>query len=268
MAGIHAVLAGSGARLQVTVDITTNQTNYVFNTAKVPVYIPGQTDVVFNVASGVILSANSTAVYAGDVDTSWAAGDTVRINNSGTIVGMGGAGGAGGLLTNNLSGYAGENGGGAFRAQRSVSVSNTGTLAGGGGGGGGGAAARDTSPGETTATTGGGGGGGGRSSAAANSAGGAAGFQGGQVPLAGNPGTFSAAGSGGAGGISTPGVTQAYGGAGGAGGGWGAAGTAGQNATNDLLTTTGGAGGAAGAAVVGNSNITWIATGTRLGAIT
>ena len=76
---------GATNRIQVTINITTNQTNYVFNTAKVPGYVAGIMDVTFVIANGVVLSSNSTGVYAGNVDTSWAAGDTVRIDCTGGI---------------------------------------------------------------------------------------------------------------------------------------------------------------------------------------
>lgn len=253
MAGIHNALAGAGAgaRPQITVNITANQTNYVFNTAKVSGlgYVPGSSDIVFNIGSGVILSASSTGVYAGNVDTSWAAGDTVRINNNGgVIVGVGGVGGGG---QGNTGAGAGAAGGPAFIAQRPISFNNGGTIAGGGGGGGGGAEARNgynDGKGGTVCigAIGGAGGGGGRSSAAANAAGGATG---------GGTGTYSGPGAGGPAVAGYPGC--ASGSAGASGGGWGAAGG-----------TSFYSGGAGGAAVAGNSNITWVATGTRLGAIT
>jgi len=99
----------------------------------------------------------------------------------------------------------------------------------GGGGGGGGGYPNN------------GGGGGGRSGRTA--AAGGSGYTGGTS--SGSPGTFDGPGYGG------PGA--------GKGGEWGAA------APNVI---GGGNGGAGGAAVVGNSFITWVATGTRLGAIT
>ena len=119
--------------------------------------------------------------------------------------------------------------------------------AGGGGGGGGGDRARYQLS-KTYYCWGGGGGGGGRSSLT-NSAGGASSTAG---PWAasqpGGAGTISGAGAGGigqvAGGYTGP--------TGGAGGNWGA---------------TGATGGAGGAATSGQSNVTWLATGTRYGAL-
>jgi hypothetical protein len=90
----------------------------------------------------------------------------------------------------------------------------------------------------------------------------------------GNQGTASAAGA-------QTGRTYAYsdlgseagGGFGGAGGGWGSTGSTGGTGTQSggsgtgALTRVGGSGGGGGYAVSGNGNITWSATGTRLGAI-
>lgn len=258
MAGVHNLLVGAGGRLQVVINITANETNYVFNTAKVTGYVEGQTDAIFNISSGVVLSADSTAAYGGSVDTSWNSGDTVRINNSGTIVGMGGAGGKG-----FAGGAPAPAGGPAFIAQRAVTLNNTGTIAGGGGGGGGGQAV----DGEGGFYYGGNGGGGGRSSNF-NSAAGAGGT--GQTTVAfngnaGAPGTFAAAGLGSTA-VSNAGIRV---GAGGNGGGWGAAGANGGNKTEPEFAPFGSAyaGGAGGAAIAGNANISYIATGTRLGAI-
>ncbi len=264
-------------RVSVTVTIAADQTNYVFNTAKVAGYVAGITDVIFNINSGVRLSASSTGVYGGNVDTSWNAGDTVRINNNGGIlVGVGGVGGAG-SGTNGAVGAAGAGGGPAFIAQRAVSFNNGGTIAGGGGGGGGGRAALFSQGGGKdpviVTTSGGGGGGGGQASLAANAGGGAGGNAagnvggGGAAPGAtGGTGTYSGPGGGGAGG-SQPGCV---GGAGGAGGTWGVAGASGGAGSSNTAQYGPGpyGGGAAGVAVAGNGNITWVATGTRLGAIT
>ena len=140
-----------------------------------------------------------------------------------------GMGGAGG------AGWtAGSNGGPALRAQYAIGIDAAGGVIGGGGGGGGGS------------SNGGGGGRSGRTDAAGASGGAS--------------GTFSSGGSGGggggAGGTTGPGGDHVRGGGG---GGWGASGgTAGSSY----------AGGTGGAAVVGNSYITWINTGTRYGAIT
>ena len=181
------------------------------------------------VNSGIVLSADSTSQYAFDTGATFPAGTTLTLVNNGFVVGMGGAGGA--MYT------AGSNGGPALRAQYAISIDAAGGVIGGGGGGGG--------------SDEGGGGGGGRSGRTN-----AAGADGGAS------GTFSSGGSGGgygggAGGTTGPGGAGSSS-AGGGGGGWGASGgTAGSYV-----------GGTGGAAVVGNSYITWINTGTRYGDIT
>ena len=181
------------------------------------------------VNSGIVLSADSTSQYAFDTGATFPAGTTLTLINNGFVIGMGGAGGA--AYTD------GSNGGPALRAQYAIGIDAAGGVIGGGGGGGGGGVI--------------GGGGGGRSGRtnAAGASGGAS-------------GTFSSGGSGGGGGGGAGGTTGPGGGGsggdGGGGGGWGASGG----------NTGYYAGGTGGAAVVGNSYITWINTGTRYGAIT
>lgn len=188
-------------------------------------------DAEVTVGSGIVLSANSTSQYGFDTGSGFPVGTSLKLIMPGYVCGMGGAGGA----TNT----AGSNGGPALRAQHAISIDALGGVTAGGGGGGGGSFAC--------------GGGGGRTGRI-NSDGGGGG-------LAGVAGTFSSGGaggnSGGAGGTTGPGGAGDLS-KGGGGGGWGASGgTAGSYA-----------GGTGGAAVVGNSYITWINTGTRYGAIT
>ena len=247
-------------RVSINIVLSSNQTNYVLNTAKAAGYVAGISDITLTINSGVYVSSNDTGVPALDVDTSWAAGDTVTVVNNGFIVGRGGNGGAGVSIIGPRTfsgGSAGSAGGLAFRAQRGVSVNNAGTIGGGGGGGGGGGA-RAGSTGEPPQSVNepGSGGGGGRG----GSSGGAGGtlYTGGAAS-AGGAGTLTAAGAGGNTGFF-----------GGAGGGLGAAGGTGQGAhsVGEIRGASGLPGGSAGAAVSGNANITWITTGTRLGAIT
>lgn len=254
---------GATNRVQVNITISSNQTNYILNTAKAAGYVAGITDVTVTINSGVYVSSSSTGTYALDVDTSWAAGDTVTIVNNGFIIGMGGAGGAGAGRSNtgvNSAGSGGTSGGPALSVRVQVSIKNYGTIAGGGGGGGGG---RCTYIGYTPRA--GGGGGGGRTGAT-NTAGGAggvasgAGFSG----AAGGTGTSSSEGWGGAGGFI---AASEKGGAGGNGGGYGAAGATGSVGAGGTAGLGPYSGGSGGAAVNGNTNITWVATGTRLGAI-
>ena len=215
-----------------TPTISADVTNWVLYSQAIAAGWDGVTplDAIVTVSSGIVLSANSTSLYGFDTGTGFPAGTTLKLIMPGYVCGMGGAGGA--VYT------AGSNGGPALRAQYAISIDAAGGVIGGGGGGGGGDE--------------GAGGGGGRSGRTN-----AAGADGGAS------GTFSSGGSGGggwgagAGGTTGPGG-KGSGGDGGGGGGWGASGgTAGSYA-----------GGTGGAAVVGNSYITWINTGTRYGAIT
>lgn len=276
MAGIHnAVVATVGAAFVFNQTISANTTNYNLRSAAIAAgwnqVSPLRASVTIN--SGVYVSSNSTGAYAFDTGTSFPTGSSLSLTNNGFIVGMGGAGGNGAGYNNTIvAGSAGGNGGPALRADAAISITNSGTIAGGGGGGGGGTLYRQAV--FDKGVWAGGGGGGGRSSAASNAVAGAGGVANeigsGIVEApgsAGTVGTTSAAGSGGAGGsaVDGGGITRS-GGTGGAGGDWGAAGSAGT--TGSTPVTAGPyAGGAAGAAVVGNSNITWLATGTRLGPI-
>lgn len=169
----------------------------------------------------------------------------IDLINNGTILGCGGYGGAGGAGSP-VAGSAGVYGGTGILANWYVNITNNGTIAGGGGGGGGGGGANYGD------WYGGGGGGGG----APYGAGGA-------------HGTWSGAGTGGTtdgsaatfttGGAGGPTINVSA--AGGAGGNWGQAGAAGASSAQ----RSGGAGGAAGYYVSGNSFVTWVVTGTRLG---
>lgn len=138
--GIQQMLMGSGGgRLQAAITISSNTQNYVLNTAKVAGYVAGQTDVTLTINSSIIVGSASAGSYALDVDTSWAAGDTVNIVNGGFIVGKGGNGGDGGTYNcGQINATAGGAGGPALRAQRAISITNNNIVGGGGGGGGGG----------------------------------------------------------------------------------------------------------------------------------
>lgn len=224
-------------RYAAAVTISANTTNYVLNTAKVAGYLAGKTDVTLTINPDVTVGSTSTSTYAFDVDTSWAAGDTVTIVNNGTVCGMGGTGGFGGA-----SPSAGTAGGPGLRAQRAVSITNNNVVAGGGGGGG---AAAACGPG---CGYGGGGGGAGANVGGPGGSGG-----GGGCNITCDPGTATTGGAGYAGNGSFGRVANGYNG-----GSRGAAGTNG-------CTTAGGAGGVC---ANGVSNITWLVTGTRLGTLT
>lgn len=196
------------------------------------------------------------------------------INNGGEILGAGGAGGqgaGGGGLTSGFGTFLNALPGGAGGVALAndapggvvVRVDNAaGTIAGGGGGGGGGGGTNSVALGYRAF---GGGGGGGRSHRGVPAGGpitpGRRGF------LAAGDGGPTAGGAGGVGGVVAG--TLAEGSEGGAGGGWGASGNDGDDGGNTSAPfATGAAGGAGGAAVSGNAGITWLATGTRIGAIT
>jgi hypothetical protein len=272
--GAISMSQGYGKANQFAFSIASNQTNANLRTLAVNAGWNQSSSVVATINGGVYLSSNGTGTPGLTIDGSFPNG--VSLTNNGFIVGMGGAGGKGGGANNAtpVAGAGGSGGGLALLASVGVSITNNGTIAGGGGGGGGGQGGTHISSDAKNTfyyVMGAGGGGGGRSSAAANSSGGAAGTAikteiGFLYP--GNPGgagTSSGQGGGGAG-RSEANIRS---GAGGDGGGWGASGGSGGTGAFLNAGTTAGpyGGGSGGAAVNGNGNITWLATGTRLGAI-
>ena len=244
---------GYGKANQFAFTISSNQTNANLRTLATAAGWNGSSKVVATIGSGVYISSNSTGTPALTINGSFPGG--VELVNNGIIVGRGGNGGNGG---GNGAGGAGGTGATALSVSVSTTITNNGTLAGGGGGGGGGGAAI------ATYIASGGGGGGGRSGLTNSSGGSWGGTANNTAGSNGGAGTVSAAGAGGNGGTSgtSKDGTFSQGAGGGAGGGWGASGSSGGTANY-----FGGSGGSGGAAVSGNSNITWITTGTRLGAI-
>jgi hypothetical protein len=245
----------TAGRLVANIAISSNTSNYTLNTAKVTGYKAGATDVVLTINSGIFVSSSSTGSYAFTVDTSWTTGDTLTIINNGTIIGRGGNGGNGGGGSGGPGN--GGSGGPALLVQRSVSINNGNRISGGGGGGGGG----DANSSCATSAAGGGGGGG-----IGGSNGGASAVAANVASSPGQAGTLTSQGNGGAGATNSAGcgksvVTQT-GFTGGNGGSFASSG--GGSPRGAWYASSGGAGGAA---VVGNSNITWIATGTRNGSI-
>lgn len=224
---------GKANRIPVTITIAATTTDYVLNPSKVSGYVAGLMDVTFVINSGVVIGSTSTA-SAGLTISGFTTGDTVSIFNNGYVVGRGGVGG-------NANSGAGSSGGTALTVSYPTVITNNGVIGGGGGGGGAGYQSSYTSSGGTPQTyyyTGCGGGGG-------------AGYlvgTGGSGTAAGASGSLTA---GGAGGVAGGNYIS-----GGNGGALGSAGTA-----------TGGSGGAGGACTSGNSNITWLVTGTRAGAL-
>ena len=263
--GLLATFGASGFEFT----ISTNQTNANLRTLAINAGWNGSTEVKCTINSGVIVSSNSTATPGLTVNGSFPNG--VELINNGTIAGMGGAGGNGAYRTGSYPGAltsatVGGNGGTALAVSVALTLDNIGTIAGGGGGGGGAAAVYVDDYAAGTIYWGGGGGGGGRTGAT-NSSGGLGGVPSGAANNYpgnnGGAGTSSAAGAGGINptpyGDSNTGVT------GGNGGGWGSSGQNGAQPGDSLGAAVGGS---AGNAITGNSNITYISTGTRLGAIT
>ena len=250
-------LQGKSNRVTSNITIASDTTNYTLDTAKVTGYSAGKTDVTLTINPGVNIYSTSSGSYALTVDTSWTTGDTVTIVNNGIVVGGGGGGGVGGNGYSPLTrGAPGGVGGPALLVQRAITLNNLNRIAGGGGGGGGGNTA-DIPSGKGSKDTGGGGGGGGVSFGAAGNGG-----RSNDNTTNGSPGgagTVSAGGGGGAGGGSS-----SFPNGGGGGGGYGSSGGTGGRGR---LPGTGGAGGGAGAAISGNSNITYINTGTINGSV-
>jgi hypothetical protein len=255
-----------GKANQFAFTISTNQTNANLASLATAAGWNGTSKVVATIGSGIYVYSTSTGTPALTISGSFPGG--VELINSGLIYGMGGAGGVGGGF--NGSSYtnpsAGSVGGNALTVSVAVSITNNGTISGGGGGGGGGGY-NAPSDGKFIFPAGGGGGGGGR----VNASGGSGGVSPqGSTGSAGGSGTLSAAGVGGPGGArsqapSYPGGTGGTGGVNAATGSAGARPALSPNAGS--FTGAGAAGGAGGSAVSGNANITWVATGTRYGAI-
>ena len=244
---------------------------------------------VLIVNPGVTLGASSASAIALSAPSGM--GATLEIRNNGSILGHGGAGGPGGNPNGN-SGTPGSPGGTAMSISVPVSIDNQGTIAGGGGGGGGGGAGSggsvrnprtcrrfasgqgcDTCPCP-----------GGYQIQSCNNtgircAGGrkrirtttcfqdydcstTSGTNGGP----GRPGGIGAGSNGPAGGGGSPSGGGGGGaGSGGAGGVGGALGAAGNPGVNGSPGGSGGGAGNAGNYVSGNSFVTWINDGTRLG---
>ncbi|MDD5248612.1 MAG: FG-GAP-like repeat-containing protein [Rhodocyclaceae bacterium] len=226
---------------------------------------------------GVVVSATTTTAAAFSTGGGFVAQSRLVLINNGTIVGKGGAGGSGtSMSTTTWTVKAPMAGGPALSITWPIDIINNGVIAGGGGGGGAGGGYKKnvTVPGSSmlvTAYAGSSGGGGG----AGGGVGGAAGIatQGTYIVsgLAGSPGTSTSGGAGG-GMVVCSANSAVIANSGGAGGGLGQSGqpgsaTYGTTGMNGVYVATSTPGGAGGAAVSGNSNVSWLATGTRLGAI-
>ena len=246
-------LRGKSNRFLLT--ISASQTDLNLRTYALANGWDGDIGIDITIASGVVIggstAGDSTAALT--VDGVWPNG--VKLINNGTIAGKGGSGGA-------TSGNAGQKGGRALAASVAVDVDNQGIIGGGGGGAGAGAFYAATYYVQTTEN---------------------------------NFGNRSATGTGGAGGVGAGPVASATSGLSGVtvtntdkanysvsatgcyGGNGGALGSTGQSGTVTGYSSSGtgnfvsalfgstGAGGAGGDAVYGNSNVTWVNTGTIYG---
>ncbi len=239
---------GKSNRVSINLTISANTFNYDIYANRSPAYVAGQSDITVTVNPGVYVGGNNPGLYAMLVPSAFNAADTVRIVNNGYLLGAGGNGGQGGFEQSGnptFAGLAGATGGNALYVNRSTTVTNNGFIYSGGGGGGGTPGGRVPVPSpkgpNPTPYSGGSGGGG---------AGYNAGSGVGPLGPPGQPGSSSPGGllTGGAGG------SAVYGGTGGTGGAAGSNGAAG-----------GAPGGSTGFYIVGNSFVTWPATGTRGG---
>jgi hypothetical protein len=229
--------------------ISASTTDYNLKTALGNPALPVSVTVV--VKSGVIIGATTTANAAFDTGA-LAAGSYVRLINSGSLYGMGGAGsnGASIVYPTVQNGNNGNAGGAAINLQCQIEIDNLGYIFGGGGGGAGGPSSYNG----TSARGGSSGGGGQGYASSSHGSGGAA-----------SGGTSNTNGD--ANGVSTAGTQSAAGSAGyilsinrgGDGGAWGAAGAGSTYLAAYTAKGTEPSGGAAGNAVSLNSNaIGWI----------
>ena len=272
--GAISMSDGYGKSNSFSTTITSNQVDLDLRTYAVNAGWDESSALEVTIDTGIVCSASTTGVYGLYVSGSFPGG--VTLINNGYILGRGGNGGSGYIgYIQYANGYSGGGGGPALYVSASVTIDNTNGTIGGGGGGGGGGGAAVVNGYNLSATGGGSGGGGGRSNAGYNSSGGNGGYAYAQTTaygIAGNAGTYNAAGNGGGYTYKYSDQTGQYarGGAGGNGGNWGAGGNSGANGyySNAYgVSKSGGGGGGGGSAVVGNSYITWTATGTRYGGI-
>lgn len=236
-------------------DIVNNQTNLDLRNFALNSGWDGTSALSVTINSGVVIGSTSTSA-ALTISGSYPGG--VELINNGTIAGKGGNGAVGPVnpfatSNENFRGGGGGGGAGSNVGLGAIRGGVNGTATSGGAGG----PANDaTGPGPSASS----------SNAGANGFAGGLGLSATSAVTITNNGTIAGGGGGGGSGRSFfifigGGLVGVRGEAGGAGGSLGAAGASGAE-------TSGGAGGAAGAAISGNSNITYLATGTRLGAIT
>ena len=256
--GAISLSNGYGKANEFAFTISSTQTNANLSSLATTAGWNGSSKVVVTINSGLYITSNSTSTPALTV-SGFPSG--VKIINNGIIVGHGGNGGNGGSGYTPVDGSPGGNAGGAILVSSPTEIENNNTIAGGGGGGGGGGAAYKYDAGYNVYTRYAGGGG--RTGLTNTSGGSPGGYNVAVGGSSGGGGSVSSAGSGGAG----SGYSYYNRARGGDGGGWGSNGNAGQYGITFTATGNGGAGGSGGYAVSGNSNVTWLATGTRNGSL-
>lgn len=250
-----------GKANQFSFTISTNQIDLNLRNLAISNGWNGTSALAVTIASGVYIYSNSTGTPALTINGSFPSG--ITLINNGTIEGRGGNGGAGGnvVSTSASPGAVGGGGGTALSVSVATSITNNGVIAGGGGGGGGGGGTRYG--GKNTEFNAGGGGGGGIGISSGGAGGVASGGYINRAGTAGTAGTLTTVGVGGASSNTTNGM-----GRGGDGGSYGSSGVNGlAGYSGAIYYGAGGAGGAAGSCTAGNSNITWLSTGTRYGAL-
>lgn len=262
---IYNVLMGASGPFLFIRTISTNQVDYNLNTALTAAGWNGTSPVVANItiASAVQFTASANTIPAFTVGV-LPTGSSIYITNNGYIVGRGGQGIGKGYPSNtsyNLTAPASANGGVALSVSSAVSINNaSGTIGGGGGAGGvGGATSADCSCSSC----------GGVGLAGMSTSGGGAGYGSAGQGYSGwtNNGQYNNTQNSSAGGLLTAGAQGGT--TAGASGTLGVAGSAGagSQACGYVNQSGPGTGGAAGACTSGNSNITWVANGIRLGTL-
>lgn len=275
MAGIHQTLFVSPGFFFDAI-LAADTANYNVHDAALAAGWDGEQTVyaTVKVNAGVTIGSSSTAL-ASFVRGAFPESSIIKLLVEGSIIGRGGDGGEGG----NGQGVSGHSGGPALDSSAGpMVVDSSGVIAGGGGGGGGGNS-------NYNSVSSGGGGGGGRGSSpgigglrgtgttyngvsgsnGSNSSGGNGGVGGYALGGAGGAGNALSSGGNGGPGLDDGGTGPGGGGGGGGGGGHGQPGGLGGPA--GVYFPINSLGGAAGPAVIGNSNITWVSTGTRYGSI-
>lgn len=216
----------------------------------------GAVTVTVTIATGALITSLSPAAPAMNF-SGFASGSVISLVNNGRIMGHGGRGGMGGVLSrlgsttdSTWAGKPGGAGGTAVKGPgsgRTFNITNaSGYIFGGGGGGGGGGCTADDGAGPANGGGGGGGAGGGVGGFGETMI-----YPDGAISSTatdGGHGTFELSSANGAAGTGTS-APSTSGGSGGAGGDWGAAGSNGASPTANTTDAPGGTGGAAGKAV-------------------